>query len=111
MAWTQPDYGAAPTGETIRHVPANGIEPLTKRFTRFLIPCVCQLPSPHGQPIELWLLNRADGVVSVLPASGDRFEGMDINEPVVIGPGENFQFLLFDTAMTAPPREWLWMAH
>lgn len=106
MAWTQPDYGSAPTGEVITSLPVSGVEPLTKQVNVLRIEGVYQLPSPHGQAIQLWALNRSDGPQTILPGSRDRIEDGDADVGVTLAPGEDAVFWLLDSGMTAPPRVW-----
>lgn len=106
MAWTNQDFGEAPTGSVITAPPANGVELLVRRLTVFLVPCTCQLPSPIGHPIELWVLNRSNGLVSVKPGPRDKIEGGAVDDPLDLAPDEESCFWLIDNTNAASPRTW-----
>lgn len=106
MAWTNQDFGEPPTGSVITALPANGVELLVRRLTVFLVPCTCQLPSPIGHPIELWVLNRSNGLVSVKPGPRDKIEGGAVDDPLDLAPDEESCFWLIDNTNAASPRTW-----
>lgn len=106
MAWTNQDYGEPPTGSIVTAPPANGVELLVRRVTVVRVPCAVQLPAPIGHPIELWVLNRSGGLVSVHPAPRDRIEGGEQDEPLDLAPDEESCFWLIDSTNAPPPRTW-----
>jgi hypothetical protein len=106
MAWTQPDYGPAPAGEVVSFIPENGFDPITKRVTIAKAAGTYLLPSPHGQPIELRVLNRSKTMIVVAAPLQDNIEGA---QQVELMDGEDAVFWLFDTSISTPPRCW-WCA-
>lgn len=106
--WSNPDFGAAPTGETVREMPPDGVYFITKRVTIALVPGVYQLPGPSGHPIEAWVLNRSSGLVSVPAGRVDAIEDGKPGEPVVLMPGDDATFWVIDGLMAPPPRVWWW---
>ena len=106
MAWTNQDFGEPPTGSVVTAVPANGVELLVRRLTVFLVPCTCQLPAPIGHPIELWVLNRSGGLVTVKPGPRDRIEDGAVDEPLDLAPDEESCFWLIEGTNAPSPRTW-----
>lgn len=106
MAWRGLNFGSPPTGVTVRQIGAEGREPICEQVTRCLVPGLYQLPSPHGQAITAYVLNRSNGLVSVLPGSRDRLEGAEPDEPLLLMPGYDALLWLVEGNASAPPREW-----
>ena len=108
MVWQPLDFSPGASGQVVRAVPSSGTEPLVRRVTVAECddPIVFQLPSPHGQPIEAWLLNDSDTTHSVLPGARDRFRRMDPDAPLAVAPGDAVVFWFLDATIAAPPRVW-----
>ncbi|MDE2100366.1 MAG: hypothetical protein KGL39_24150 [Patescibacteria group bacterium] len=108
MVWTAPDFGMPPTGQIVERVPDDGIEAITRRITVIRAPSqlVLRLPSPHGQPIEAWVLNESDFAAFVQPGNRDRLGALDPDEPLALAPGSAVIFWFLDTTIGAPPRTW-----
>jgi len=106
MAWTNQDFGEPPTGSIVTAPPANGVELLVRRLTVVRVPCAVQLPAPIGHPIELWVLNRSGGLVTVKPGPRDRIEDGAVDEPLDLAPDEESCFWLIDGTNAPSPRTW-----
>lgn len=61
-------------------------------------------------PSTLTVINDGLNVLSWYPPSGDQFQGLAVNQPIQIPPGQQITMAWFGSALDPAPRQWVQIA-